>query len=386
MLTITDDYTAALPCPYEKAGGPGGLLFFDIETTGLSARTSQLYLIGCLYTDGSHFCLHQWFAENPSEEAAVLDAFHHYLTQLPKDCRLLHFNGNGFDIPYLRQRYDRYHKPFALDQFDSLDLYRLIRPYKTLLGLPSLRQKAIETYLGIERTDPFDGGQLIAVYEDYVDTRSESGLKALLLHNEEDVRNMPRLLTIFNLNSYMEADYSLVGERLHPAHCLDGSVRNELLVTLCSPFALPRPISLRLDNSLYLTADKTRISLAVPLFTLSLKHYFEDAKNYFYLPDEDRAVHKSVGIYVDKEHRVKATRDTCYIRREGVFLPCPAGMCLTEAPESCFGTGTQPLLFQRNRKDRDYYLEWPGEGEVPVYGDEAGKFWSEYVHALWRMK
>ena len=44
-------------------------------------------------------------------------------------------------------------------------------------------------------------------------------------------------------------------------------------------------------------------------------------KEYFYLPAEDTAVHKSVASYVDKEFRQKATKDTCYIKQNGDFLP-----------------------------------------------------------------
>ena len=79
MLTITDNYTGSLPYPLEKLGNPTGLFFFDIETTGLSAKTSQLYLIGCLYTDGTQFQLHQWFAENYADEKLLLTTFRDYV-------------------------------------------------------------------------------------------------------------------------------------------------------------------------------------------------------------------------------------------------------------------------------------------------------------------
>lgn len=379
MLTITDDYTGSLPYSYEKLGSPAGLFFFDIETTGLSAKTSQLYLIGSLFTDGTSFHLRQWFAESQADEPVLLAAFRDYLNTLPEGCLLLHFNGNGFDLPYLRQKYERYKKPFPLDTFQSMDIYRAIRPYKCVLGLPSLRQKAIEDYLGITRKDPFDGGQLIAVYEDYLDTRSELGLKALLLHNEEDVRNMPKLLAALNLGDYMEADYTLVTQKLHRTVTLDGASRTELFVVLHCGIPLPNPISIRLDNGLYLTASANRISLAVPLPELALRHYFANTKEYFYLPDEDRAVHKSVGIYVDKEHREKATKDNCYTRKYGVFLPCPAALELSEEDF---------IIFRDNRKDKDFYLEWTEEEEHFPGGspETAAEFWNEYVHAVWKSR
>lgn len=376
MRTITDAYTGTLPYSYEKLGNPAGLLFFDIETTGLSARTSQLYLIGCLFTDGASFRLHQWFAENAADEPAVLTAFHEYLQALPPGVLLLHFNGNGFDLPYLRQKYERYKQPFLLDSFEHMDLYRSIRPYKAVLGLASLRQKAIEEYLCIDRTDPFDGGQLIAVYEEYLATHSPLGLKALLLHNDEDVRNMPKLLAALNLDDYMKADYTLSEQTLHAAAALDGSSRTELLVSLQSPVSLPRPISLRLDCGVYLTAAKQRIRLAVPLCEQTLKHFFPNTKDYFYLPDEDRAVHKSVGVFVDPGHRQKATKENCYVKKTGVFLPCPDGMELSE--ESY-------VVFRRERKEKGFYLEWEtNEENAALLFNSA--FWNAYVHAMWKCR
>ncbi len=381
MLTITDNYTGSLPYSLEKLGSPSGLFFFDIETTGLSAKTSQLYLIGCLYTDGTQFQLHQWFAESHTDEKLLLTTFRDYIKTLPEGCLLMHFNGNTFDMPYLRQKYDRYKQPFPLDTMENMDIYRMIRPYKALLGLPSLRQKAIEDYLNIPRKDPFDGGQLIAVYEDYLRTHSPQGLQALLLHNDEDVRNMPLLLAALHLNDYMEADYQLTEQRLHHTTAWDGTEKDELLLTLESPIALARPISLRLDNGTYLTASGNRIRLAVPLCEMTLKHYFADTKDYFYLPDEDRAIHKSVGIYVDKKHRQKATKDNCYTKKNAVFIPCPCGM---EVDESTY------IVFRQERKEKGFYLEYShaeSDQFFPAISQEdTSLFWTQYIHAIWKSR
>ena len=52
-----------------------------------------------------------------------------------------------------------------------------------------------------------------------------------------------------------------------------------------------------------------------------LKYFFENYKDYFYLPDEDEAIHKSIAQFVDKNHRVKATKNNCYTKKSGYFLP-----------------------------------------------------------------
>ena len=67
-----------------------------------------------------------------------------------------------------------------------------------------------------------------------------------------------------------------------------------------------------------------RLLCLIPLYEGELRHFYPDYKDYHYLPVEDMAVHKSVGAYVAKEARVKATAKTCYTRTSGLFLPQPS--------------------------------------------------------------
>ena len=48
------------------------LLFFDIETTGLSPEHAEVFLIGALRLSESGAELHQFFAETQSEEKEIL--------------------------------------------------------------------------------------------------------------------------------------------------------------------------------------------------------------------------------------------------------------------------------------------------------------------------
>ena len=53
---------------------PEELLFLDIETTGFTARSSYLYLIGCAYYENGNWCTIQWLAENYEQELDVLNS------------------------------------------------------------------------------------------------------------------------------------------------------------------------------------------------------------------------------------------------------------------------------------------------------------------------
>ena len=49
--------------PLETIAPLEEFLFVDIETTGFTARSSSLYLIGTAFYRGGSWCIRQWFGE-----------------------------------------------------------------------------------------------------------------------------------------------------------------------------------------------------------------------------------------------------------------------------------------------------------------------------------
>ncbi len=88
------------------------------------------------------------------------------------------------------------------------------------------------------------------------------------------------------------------------------------------------------------------VSFDVELFHGELKHFYPDWKNYYYLPEEDTAVHKSVGAFIDRGAREKASPGTAYTKKTGTFLPVfsdlPADVPLFSAE---YGRGPYYCLF-----------------------------------------
>ena len=101
-----------------------------------------------------------------------------------------------------------------------------------------------------------------------------------------------------------------------------GTGRRDLLFTFRLEAPVPVPVSKPLEVG-YFTLNNALGKLLLPLREDTLYYYFSDYKNYYYLPEEDQAVHKSVAAYVDKQFRQQAKAETCYIRQEGLFLPQP---------------------------------------------------------------
>ena len=70
----------------------------------------------------------------------------------------------------------------------------------------------------------------------------------------------------------------------------------------------------------YFKAEGSEATLRVPLYETELKYFYSNYKDYYYLPQEDVAIHKSLAEFVDKAHREKATAANCYTKKTGQFL------------------------------------------------------------------
>ncbi|MCI8950501.1 MAG: ribonuclease H-like domain-containing protein [Lachnospiraceae bacterium] len=308
------------PCAYplKRLGPYESLLFFDIETTGFSAETSQVYLIGCIFYNAStaRWNLIQWFADTPESEIDLLNTFFRFSSGYQT---AIHFNGDSFDIPFLLKRCLKHGLPWISIQPDSLDIYRKIRPYQSLLGLSSMKQKSIEEFLNINRKDTASGGQLISVYETYLLTKSQPLYKLLILHNRDDLNGLFQILPVLNYPDMFEQQLFLASQtvsRPSPEEPPFLDLVYESPCTLPVPFQIPGTF---LHSQIL--GSGSSLFCRILLFQGELKYFYPNYKDYYYLPCEDTAIHKSVGTYVSGNARKKATAKTCYTKKSGLFLP-----------------------------------------------------------------
>lgn len=317
MHTAVYDLGSFMPdYPLERIAPLDQLLFLDIETTGFSAKSSNLYLIGCACYEEGSFHVHQWMAETYEEESDILTAFftfaasYHYL---------IHYNGNTFDIPYLQQKAASLGLPYHFDDFEGLDIYKRIFPYRHFLKLQNCRQKTVERFLGIDREDKYSGGELISIYRDYVQEPIDDFRDVLLLHNKEDVIGMLQILPILSYHDIFNGE--VTARKVQANYYTDyaGNKRQELLMTLSLPTPLPVPVSTSVSGC-YFKGEGDTATLKVPIIEEELKYFYANYKDYYYLPEEDVALHKSVADFVDKEFRVQATAATCYTRKYSLYL------------------------------------------------------------------
>lgn len=293
------------------------ILFVDIETTGFSAKTASLYEIGCIYFNGEEGRLVQFFAEEPEEEAQVLETF---FTLCRSHSVLIHYNGNTFDIPFMKAKAAGYGIEHPFDSMEGIDIYKRVSPYKKLLGLEDCKLKTVEKFLGIQRDDLYDGGQLIEVYRDYCQNPTQEKEDLLILHNKDDMKGMLKLLPILSYSDIFMQPFRVI--KVQANHYADekGNGRDEVLMKIRFNAPFPKPFSMNRADC-YFSAEGQEGFLKVPLYHEEMKYFYANYKDYYYLPLEDVALHKSVATFVDKEHRVQAKASTCYTRKESLYLP-----------------------------------------------------------------
>ena len=316
-------------------------LLYDIETTGLNPKSSQLYLLGILLFHEEKIELIQYFAESVLDEEEILEQFF----QLCKTKKvLISFNGEGFDNRFIESMTKSYEKlPLHLNM-KQLDLFKLIRKRKKFYGLESASLKSCERFLGIYREDRCSGGELISVYREYLQDKDSEKKNMLLLHNREDIENLPALFSflayenIFQGNVHFQRAELLVRDEIIKKNCSNQTestleiehseleetknchTSDKICLKFSLPLSIPVPLTLTPKNFL-LEIKETSLCLTVPIYQGELCYFFKDYKDYEFIPSEDRVIHKSLVNMYPKEMREKAKASTAYQKMKTSFLP-----------------------------------------------------------------
>ncbi len=332
-----------LQYPLERLAPLERILFLDIETTGFLAPSSVLYLIGCAFYSEGNWVIRQWFAQTPDEEPELLRTFLNFASRYSY---LIHYNGNTFDLPFIKHKADQYNIPCRFEKMEGLDIYRRIMPYKNFLKLPDCKLKSVEAFLGISREDGYTGGELIRVYRDYTTSHDYNLYRTLLLHNSDDMKGMLEILPV--LSYYDLFNSSLKARKVQANYYNDihGVPRKELIINLVFTSPLPVFISF-MGKGCHFRGEGHEGVLIVPIYEEELKYFYANYKNYYYLPTEDMAIHKSIASFVDKDYRQQATAANCYTRKLSHYLP--QWTILAE------------LFFKREYKSKELFFELTDE-------------------------
>ena len=343
------------------------ILFFDIETTGLSPKSAQIYSIGLLLFKATEMEIVQLFANSLSEEIEVLQGFQEYCKA---KTQFISFNGKAFDTPFLEKSYSQYGLKSPLTDLPQLDLFKMIQGRKKFYQLPSYKLKECERFLGIQREDVYTGGELVYVYLEYLEHPTEEAKALLLQHNFEDLLYLPSLFSFFAYEELFQ------GKGLY---CREKSelLSEENKLKLCFRFAkpafpfeteentfraeaqaypqnlleeknafFPKAISHRFEG-FQLEVSRQEAVLEIPLFSGEAKYFFKNFKDYDYIPAKDMALHKSLSQLYPKEEKQRAKAATAYQKKTGLFLPV--------------FSDSFPNLFQKEYKEKQNYIPFTPE-------------------------
>jgi uncharacterized protein YprB with RNaseH-like and TPR domain len=169
------------------------LLFFDLETTGLSGGTGSFaFLLGFGFIADGHFHTEQFFLPDFGHEADLFQ----FLTERYKNfTALVSFNGKSFDAPLLKTRFNlNRFQPF-FETWPHLDIFHLSRRiWKDSFPSCSLQSLERELFQTV-RHDDIPGEQIPTVYFDFLQSGRTEGIRRILRHNFEDIVSMEIMLT-----------------------------------------------------------------------------------------------------------------------------------------------------------------------------------------------
>lgn len=297
------------------------VLYFDIETTGLSAETSVIYLIGLIYYENNLPFYSAWFAENKEDEKQLLVDFY----ELSKrKITLICFNGSSFDLPFIKKKLDFFSPASDFSKNQIVDFYRVLSPFKTLFGLENRKQISFENLIEIKRKEDLSGKELIPYYSSYLKEKNkkkaEELLATLLKHNEFDLKGLFELTKLYFFADFFRKTKESPDTKVK-------IVREEEFLSLSLSLSFVPDFHVKNETGSCLgLRSKSEIILKIPVIHTELKFFYPEYKDYFYLPREDMAIHKDLAKFMDKKFRIKAEAKTAYVKRRDFFIRLPSEM------------------------------------------------------------
>jgi predicted PolB exonuclease-like 3'-5' exonuclease len=178
-------------------------LFFDIETTGLNPKNSKIVMIGVMYLENNSFNLKQLFSEENSENQVIYE----FLALLKKKKYIITYNGNSFDLKFIKYRSKYHNLQLSLENKCLIDLYSIFRKNSNRFKTKNLKLKTMEEFLGINRNDNISGKDFIRLYNSYLLKPKIEYLELMWLHNYEDVVNLPELFSNYDYLDNINVSY-----------------------------------------------------------------------------------------------------------------------------------------------------------------------------------
>ncbi|MBN2873799.1 MAG: ribonuclease H-like domain-containing protein [Spirochaetales bacterium] len=172
---------------------PADLLFFDLETTGLSGGSGTVaFLAGCGSLAGNTFTTRQYFMDDYPAEPAFLRALD---SEFRAAAAVVTYNGSSFDIPLytVRMAMNGNGAPVLPPHADALHAAR--RLWRRTIGTCTLGGLELAV-LGKPRVDDIPGSMIPDAWFEYVKQNKADAIIRVFEHNAIDITSLAELFFI----------------------------------------------------------------------------------------------------------------------------------------------------------------------------------------------
>ncbi len=172
--------------PWSGKDPTAGLVFFDLETTGLSGGAGTVaFVVGFGCFEGTRFRVWQFVLPSFAGERRMLAAV---TAAVSRAHTLVTFNGKSFDVPFMETRWLFHRLETPLPALRHLDL---LHPARRFWGPETGGLGALEDrVLGFRRKDDVPGFEIPSRYFDYLRSGDPALLRDVLAHNRLDLASL----------------------------------------------------------------------------------------------------------------------------------------------------------------------------------------------------
>jgi hypothetical protein len=190
---LSPDVLAVLSTRQMRLVDGRGLLFLDVETTGLAGGTgTYAFLVGVGSVEPDAVVVEQYFMRDFDEEPALLAAL---APRLAEAAAVITFNGTGFDLPLLETRF-----VLGRRRWPEIAHVDLLAPARRVWSavLDDCRLSTLERdVLGIVREEDVAGWEIPTRFFAYLRDRQPRRLQPVFAHNRDDILSLVALLGWF---------------------------------------------------------------------------------------------------------------------------------------------------------------------------------------------
>lgn len=270
--------------------------YLDLETTGLSKIHDTIVCIGIAFKKEDTYQSCHWITETLEEESLLIETF---LKEVIRFEKIYTYGGKHFEWPFILQKAEIY----------GLDTSALTTLHLIDLKSSKRARTLIENDIGFNRSLTTSGRELAKLCKL---TLTSSHINYSTLISEHNKEELLSLMAIYHFYKFLD--------RLNHAKLIDYTFEEVALTFYLSPsYIYPYSFKYQLGHyeCLY-DASLNQFSLSINALALKLKTYLPPSDYYIV---EGSLMHKSLAKLLPASMRTKATKSTCYLEQEGLYLP-----------------------------------------------------------------